>query len=64
MAQTTSKTSNIDDSDFGSHLQRRLGINLHELGECLTKYRPSRPYSIVLGSDCSPSGVGAEPSAR
>jgi hypothetical protein len=62
MAQITSKTSNIDDSDFGSHLQRRLGINLQELGECLTKYRPSRPYPIVLGTDCSPSGASGESS--
>jgi hypothetical protein len=63
MAQMTSKTSNIDDSDFGSHLQRRLGINLQELGECLTKYRPSRPYPIVLGTDGSQNGGGGD-SAR
>ena len=63
MAQITSKTSHIDDSDFGAHLQRRLGINVHELGECLTEYRPSRPYSIVLGSDRS-QGAGAESPAR
>ena len=64
MPQITSKTSNMDDSDFGSHLQRRLGINLHELGECLTKYRPSRPYPIVVASDCSQSGAGGDSSAR
>jgi hypothetical protein len=60
MAQITSKTSNVDDSDFGSHLQRRLGINLQELGECLTKYRPSRPYPIVLGSDSSQSSASGD----
>jgi hypothetical protein len=64
MAQITCKTSNIDDSDFSSHLQRRLGINLHELGECLTKYRPTRPYSIVLGADGSSNGDGADSAVR
>jgi hypothetical protein len=37
-------------SDFGAHLQKRLGISRQELGECLTRYEPSRPYPINLGS--------------
>jgi hypothetical protein len=34
--------------DFGSHLQRCFGITSLELGECLTRYRPSRAYAIAV----------------
>lgn len=51
MAQQLTKSSHMDDADFGAHLQRRLGITSYELGECLTQYRPSRPYQIVIDSD-------------
>jgi hypothetical protein len=58
MAQLTTKTTTFDDSDFATHLQRRFGIGACELGECLTEYRPSRPYEIVLGSECRPANSG------
>lgn len=53
MPHTKISEMSHDDSigDFSAHLQRRFGITRVELGECLTHYRPSRSYSIVLGSD-------------
>lgn len=60
MAQITTKTSNYEDADFVSHLQRRYGVSAYELGECLTHYRPSKPYSIVLGSEPSSGQNGVD----
>lgn len=47
-----SETSHDDSTgDFIAHLQERFGITRVELGECLTRYRPARSYSIVLGTE-------------
>jgi hypothetical protein len=64
MAQITTKCTGGDDSDFAAHLQRRFGVTTYELGECLTQYRPSRAYPIVVSSEAQQSAQGGECSGR
>jgi len=64
MAQITTKSAGYDDSDFGAHLQRRFGITSSELGECLTEYRPTRPYQIVIGAERLQCAGSSEPAGR
>jgi hypothetical protein len=64
MAQITTKSTGADDSDFAAHLQRRFGVTSHELGECLTQYRPSRPYPILLSSEAQQGAQGGDSSGR